>query len=344
MANEAELAATAQAIVADGKGVLAADESNPTIKKRFDTIGVESTEENRRAYRELLFTTVAAADHIGGVILYDETLRQSTAKGERFADLLARLGSIPGIKVDRGAKPLAGAPGEKVTEGLDGLRERLSEYHALGARFTKWRAVIDVSDSLPSAYGMHANAHALARYAALSQEVGLVPIVEPEIMVMVGDHSIERSAQVTEATLEAVFHQLALQRVSLEGMLLKPNMVLPGDDCSQRAVVAEVAERTVTALKRTVPGAVPGVVFLSGGQTETQATEHLNAMNAAGDLPWRLSFSYGRALQASALAAWSGQSKNVELAQRTYAHRAKMNSLAATGKYSDETEAELRTA
>ena len=283
-----ELASIAAALVAPGKGILAADESSGTIKKRFDSIGVESTEENRRGYRDLLFTTEGAADHISGVILYDETIRQSLGGRDAVPGKLAEQGIIPGIKVDKGAKPLANAPGETVTEGLDGLRERLAEYHALGARFTKWRAVITIGDGIPSEYCVWTNAHALARYAALSQEAGLVPIVEPEVL-MDGDHTIERSFDVTSRTLHAVFTELRDQRVHLEGMLLKPNMVLSGYACATQAGVEEVAAETLRCFERHVPAAVPGIVFLSGGQSDEDATAHLNAMNAPGPHPWELS-------------------------------------------------------
>jgi fructose-bisphosphate aldolase class I len=332
------LAEIARQIVAPQKGVLAADESSPTIKKRFDSIGVESTEENRRFYRQLLFTSAGAAPYIGGVILFDETLRQSTDDGTRFAELLAAQGSVPGIKVDKGAKPLAGCPGEKVTEGLDGLRERLAEYHELGARFTKWRAVITIGDGIPSRACIEANAHALARYAALSQEAGLVPIVEPEVL-MNGPHTIERCAEVTEATLAEVYHQLHVQRVELEGTLLKPNMVVSGDECPEQADVETTADWTLKVLYRTVPAAVPGIVFLSGGLSEVRATQNLNAMNRRGPHPWQVSFSYGRALQASALQAWGGDADNAEAAQAAFAHRARCNGLARTGDYSAEAEA-----
>ncbi len=330
--SEHDLATTARAMVATGKGVLAADESTGTIQKRLDSIQVPSTADNRRAYRELLFTTDGAAEHISGIILFDETLRQSSSQGVPFPKLLADQGILPGIKVDKGAKALSGAPGETVTEGLDGLRERLAEYAELGARFTKWRAVIDIDASLPSRYGLAANAHALARYAALSQEAGLVPIVEPEVL-MDGAHDIARCAEVTEAALNIVYDELYLQRVLLEGTILKPNMVIAGKASANQAGVEEVAARTVEVLKRGVPGAVPGICFLSGGQSEEEATAHLNAMNAIGDLPWELSFSYGRALQASALKAWGGEVSQVADAQAVYLHRARMNGLARTGAY-----------
>src|SRR5262245_33888162 len=332
-----DLEQTARALVAPGKGILAADESSGTIKKRFDSIGVESTEDTRRAYRDLLFTTEGAADHISGVILYDETIRQSCQDGTPFTKVLEAQGISPGIKVGLGAKDLAHAPGEKVTEGLDGLRERCAEYVDLGARFAKWRAVITIGDGIPSEYCLWTNAHALARYAALSQEAGLVPIVEPEVL-MDGDHSIETSFDVTSRTLHAVFTELRDQRVHFEQMLLKPNMVLSGYDASERAGIQEVAELTIRCFRRHVPAAVPGIVFLSGGQTDEDATAHLNAMNAMGPHPWELSFSYGRALQAPALKAWVGDAANVASGQAAYLHRAKMNGLARSGSYSPELE------
>jgi fructose-bisphosphate aldolase class I len=338
-----ELQEIARAIVAEGKGILAADESDGTIKKRFDSIGAESTEENRRAYRDLLFTTEGVEDYISGVILYDETIRQKSADGTPFPQLLESKGIIPGIKVDKGAKPLALAQGETITEGLDGLRDRLAEYRDLGARFTKWRAVISIGKEIPSEYCIWTNAHALARYAALSQEAGLVPIVEPEVL-MDGDHTIERSFEVTSRTLHAVFTELRDQRVQPEGILLKPNMVLSGYECSEQASDEEVAEETLRCFRRHVPAAVPGVVFLSGGQSDEQATARLSAMNARGPHPWQLSFSYGRALQAPALKAWLGKEENVEAAQRAYYHRAKMNSAARTGMYAPEMEREAVTA
>ena len=332
-----ELETTATALVAPGKGILAADESSGTIKKRFDTIGVESTEDNRRAYRGMLFSTEGAAEHVSGVILYDETIRQSDDEGTAFPEVLARQGIIPGIKVDAGAKDLANAPGEKVTEGLDGLRERLAEYRELGARFTKWRAVITIGAGIPSEYCIWTNAHALARFAALSQEAGLVPIVEPEVL-MDGDHTIERSFDVTSRTLHATFTELRDQRVHFEGMLLKPNMVLPGYDCPTQASADEVATETLRCFRRHVPAAVPGIVFLSGGQSDEAATAHLNAMNAMGGGPWELSFSYGRALQAAPLKAWGGDPANLEAAQAAYLHRARMNGLARSGSYSAKLE------
>ena len=336
-----DLGLIAKSLVAPSKGILAADESTGTIEKRLSSIDVPSTEDNRRAYRELLFTATAAAAYIGGVILYDETLRQSASDGTRFPELLKQQGIVPGIKVDSGAKALAGAEGEKVTEGLDGLRERLAEYHALGARFTKWRAVITIGEGIPSEYCIDTNAHALARYAALSQEGGLVPIVEPEVL-MDGEHNLERCREVTEATLSQVFRALFDQRVILEHMLLKPNMVIAGSECSQQANIEAVADATVASLRRTVPAAVPGVVFLSGGQTEEQATTHLNAMNERHpELPWQLSFSYGRALQASALEAWRGDPANLAAAQAAYEHRARLNGAARSGSYSASMESEL---
>jgi fructose-bisphosphate aldolase class I len=333
---------TAHAIVAEGKGILAADESDGTIKKRFDSIGVESTEDKRRAYRELLFTTDRVEEYISGVILFDETIRQQSSDGTPFPTVLESKGIIPGIKVDKGAKPLALADGETVTEGLDGLRGRLDEYRELGARFTKWRAVITIGKGIPSEYCLWTNAHALARYAALSQEAGLVPIVEPEVL-MDGDHTIERSFEVTSRTLHAVFTELRDQRVHPEGILLKPNMVLSGYEASDQASHEEVATETIRCFKRHVPAAVPGVVFLSGGQSDEDATANLNAMNAIGPHPWQLSFSYGRALQAAALKAWGGKDENVEAAQRAYYHRAKMNSAARTGMYAPEMEREAVT-
>jgi fructose-bisphosphate aldolase class I len=332
-----DIVANAARMVAPGKGILAADESTGTIKNRLDSINVPCTKDNRRDYRQLLFTTPGAGDYISGVILFDETLRQSGADGVPFPKLLWDNGILPGIKVDAGAKALAGSPGEKVTEGLDGLRERLDEYVQLGAAFTKWRAVIDIGSGIPSRSCLEANAHALARYAALSQEAGLVPIVEPEVL-MDGDHDMERCREVTEAALQLTFRELFNQNVLLEGMVLKPNMVLPGKKYSCQNSVQEVAEMTVKVLRRQVPGAVPGIAFLSGGQSEEEATAHLNAMNMLGPLPWELSFSYGRALQASALQAWRGNADNVPAAQAALAHRAKMNSLARSGDYQGKME------
>ncbi|NOX68376.1 MAG: fructose-bisphosphate aldolase class I [Gammaproteobacteria bacterium] len=330
--NVNELNAVAKAMVGNGKGILAADESTPTITKRFDTIDTESTEENRRRYREMLFTTPGAADHIGGVILFDETIRQSTGEGVAFPDYLNNLGMIAGIKVDTGAKPLAGFPGETITEGLDGLRDRLAEYYSLGARFAKWRAVINIGTDIPSDFCIEANAHALARYAALCQEANIVPIVEPEVL-MDGDHSIERCEEVTSAALAALFEALAAHRVALEGIILKPNMVISGTDAANRAGPADVAEATLRCLKAQVPAEVPGIAFLSGGQSAEEATEHLGLMNQAGDLPWELSFSYGRALQAPALDAWRGKEENFTAGQNALAKRAKLNSLAHLGQY-----------
>jgi fructose-bisphosphate aldolase class I len=332
-----DLRSIAEGMVAPGHGILAADESTPTIKKRFDSIKLESTEENRRSYRDLLFSTKGVEEFVSGVIMFDETMRQKSKDGTPFPDLLSRVGVIPGIKVDHGAKPLAGFPGEKITEGLDGLRDRLAEYRELGAKFTKWRAVITIGDGLPTGFAIDANAHALARYAALSQDTGLVPIVEPEVL-MDGNHTIERCEQVTEITLNHVFFHLAAHRVALEEMILKPNMVIAAKDCPQQAGVKEVAEATIRCLKRSVPAAVPGIVFLSGGQSSVAATQHLNAMNAAGDHPWQLSFSYGRALQEEALRAWEGNAANIAAAQKAYYHRAQCVSAARYGKYNDAME------
>jgi fructose-bisphosphate aldolase, class I len=337
------LAETARALVAPGKGILAADESPPTIEKRFQKINVESTEDNRRAYREMLFTTAGIGDHISGVILYDETIRQKAADGTPFPKILERAGVIPGIKVDKGAKPIAGAPDEKVTEGLDGLRDRLAEYVDLGARFTKWRAVIEIGENIPSYLCIHANAHALARFAALSQEAGLVPIVEPEVL-MDGEHTIERCYETTSWMLKETFQELFYQRVELEGMLLKPNMVLSGKESSEQAGVEEVAQATIRCLREAVPAAVPGIVFLSGGQSAEVATAHLNAMNTMGEHPWQLSFSFARALQGPALETWRGDEGNVQAAQEIFAHRARMNSAARSGSYSEELERELAIA
>jgi fructose-bisphosphate aldolase class I len=334
-----ELESAARALVAEGKGILAADESDGTIEKRFDSIGVESTEETRRAYRDLLFTTDGAEEFISGVILFDETIRQSSADGTPFPKLLESKGIIPGIKVDKGAKPLALAPGETITEGLDGLRARLEEYRSLGARFAKWRATYSIAADKPSEYCVWTNAHALGRYAALCEEAGLVPIVEPEVL-MDGTHTLEESAKATGRVLQAVYVELHDQRVDFRGTLLKPNMVLSGYDAPNRAGVDEVADATLDVLYRHVPAAVPGIVFLSGGQTDEDATAHLNAMNKRGPHPWQLSFSYGRALQAPALKAWAGKAENVEAAQRAFYHRAKMNSAARTGMYAPEMERE----
>jgi fructose-bisphosphate aldolase class I len=338
-----DLHATATALVADGKGILAADESDGTIKKRFDSIGVESTEENRRGYRELLFTTEGAEEFISGVILFDETIRQSASDGTPFAELLASKGIVPGIKVDKGAKPLALADDETITEGLDGLRARLGEYRELGARFAKWRATYSIDDRRPSEYCVWTNANALARYAALCQEAGLVPIVEPEVL-QDGTHTIEQSARATGRVLQAVYTELHDQRIDLRGTLLKPNMVLSGYEASDRADADAVAEATLDLFYRHVPAAVPGIVFLSGGQSDEDATAHLNAMNRRGPHPWQLSFSYGRALQAPALKAWGGSPESVEAGQRAFYHRAKMNGAARTGMYAPEMEREAVTA
>jgi len=334
MANE--LNDTARAIVAEHKGVLAADESTGTIKKRFDSIAVESTEESRRAYRQLLFTAAGMEDAIGGVILYDETIRQSADDGTPFPEVLSGKGVIPGIKVDTGAHDLAGFPGEKVTEGLDGLRARLEEYRGLGARFAKWRAVITIGDGIPTVACIRANAHALARYAALCQQAGIVPIVEPEVL-MDADNTIERCFEVTSRTLKWTFHELGVQGVDLTGTLLKPNMVISGKGCAEQAPASEIAELTIRCFLTHVPAAIPGIVFLSGGQSEVEATENLNAINRVGG-PWPLSFSYGRALQQSALHAWVGDASNVEAAQEAFVHRARMNALAAAGDWNAELE------
>ncbi len=329
----AQLETTAQAIVAGGKGILAADESTGTIKKRFDSIGAQCTEDNRRDYRELLFrSTGAMSKYISGVILYDETLRQNAKDGTPISKIISDTGALPGIKVDTGAKDLAGCPGEKVTEGLDGLRERFAEYYDLGARFAKWRAVITIGDGIPSRTCIAANAHALARYAALAQEASIVPIVEPEV-IMDGPHDIARCFEVTEAALRALYDELYAQGIHLEGTILKPNMVLSGTTCATQAGVEEVAEQTVKCLKRAVPSAMPGICFLSGGQSDEDATAHLSAMNAMYDTPWQLSFSYGRALQAAALKAWGGSAENEAATQVAFSHRAKMNSLAALGEW-----------
>ncbi len=331
--TKATLEQTAEALVADGKGILAADESTGTIKKRFDSIGTASTEENRRDYRHMLFSTPGAGDHISGVILFDETIRQKAADGTPLVDIIKDAGMIPGIKVDTGAKPLAGFPDETVTEGLDGLRDRLAEYVSLGARFAKWRGVYRIGEDMPSAACITANAHALARYAALAQEAGLVPIVEPEVL-MDGDHDIEVCDLVTEEVLRSVFNELAVQEVVLEGTLLKPNMVIAGQDCPEQAGVEEVAALTLRCLKRAVPAAIPGIVFLSGGQSDEDATLHLNAMNKmAGTVPWKLSFSYGRALQAAPLKAWGGEPGNLPAAQAAFMERAKANGAATLGSY-----------
>jgi fructose-bisphosphate aldolase class I len=331
------LQATARAMVADGKGILAADESTKTMTKRLEAVGAESTADSRLRFRELLVTTASAAEHISGVILYDETLRQLSSDGEPFAAMLTSRGMIPGIKVDTGCKPLAGAPGETVTEGLDGLRERLAAYNTAGARFAKWRAVITIGDGIPSSYCIATNAHALGRYAALCQEAGIVPIVEPEVL-MDGTHSIAVSERVTADVLRAVFAELLDQRVELEGIVLKPNMVLAGYSCPHQASVEEVAERTVALLRRVVPAAVPGIAFLSGGQSDELASAHLSAMNALGAAPWELSFSYGRALQATPLRIWAGEECNAAAAQAAFAHRARCNGAARVGRYTAELE------
>lgn len=337
--------AVARGIVAGGKGILAADESTGTIERRFSGIKVQSTEENRRAYREMLFTTKGLGQYISGVILYDETIRQKASDGAPFVDALNKAGIIPGIKVDTGAKDLALCPGEKVTEGLDNLAKRCAEYVKLGARFAKWRAVIEIGPDIPSSTCIAASAHALGRYAAICQEAGLVPIVEPEVL-MDGFHIIHRCEEITEWTLNAVYEALYVNRVTLEHSVLKPSMVVSGKDCPEQAGVEEVAERTVRVLKRCVPAAVAGIVFLSGGQSDELATEHLNAMNRTykGQLPWPLSFSYGRALQQPALKAWQGSSANVATAQAALLHRARMNSLACGGNYSSDLERQPRAA
>ena len=328
---------TARALVAPGKGVLAADESTPTMAKRLSAIGVESTEERRRTFRQLLFTTEGLGDAISGVILFDETIRQRADDGTPFVEVLQHAGVIPGIKVDRGTTPLPGFADEVVTEGLDGLRSRLAEYADLGARFAKWRAVIRIGDGRPTPTCVETNALGLARYAALSQEAGLVPIVEPEVL-MDGAHGIERCAEVTAATLRTVYEQLARHRVVLEATLLKPNMVLPGKDCPVQAEPEHVAEATIGVLRRTVPAAVPGIVFLSGGQSDLQATQHLDAINRRAPQPWELSFSYGRALQAPVLHAWAGDDGHVHAAQAALRHRAGMNGAARRGDYRPELE------
>lgn len=335
--NFAAMEAVAQELVAPGKGILAADESGPTIAKRFQAVGVESTGLSRRAYREMLFTTPGLNAFISGVILYDETIRQSEADGTRFVAGLGKHGIIPGIKVDGGAKPLAGFPGEKITEGLDGLRERLAEYAGLGAKFTKWRAVLGVGEAVPTRTGMDANAHALARFAALSQEAGLVPVVEPEVL-MDGPHSLHRHYEVTETMVRTLFQALADHRVHLEAVLLKVNMVLAGTTCPQQAGVTDVAEATWRCLQRAVPTGLPGVVFLSGGQTDVRATEHLNALNRIDHTPWEMSFSFGRALQGPALRAWAGKAENVARAQVALLRRARCNSAARFGQYAAEME------
>src|SRR5215207_11638948 len=334
--NLDQLNKTAEAMTKPGKGILAADESSSTIKKRFDAIGVESTADNRRDYRELLFrSTDAMRNYISGVILFDETIRQSAKDGTPLVRIIADTGAIPGIKVDAGAKPLPFSPGETVTEGLDGLRERLKDYHGLGARFAKWRAVTDIAERKPSYAAILANAHALARYAALCQEANIVPIVEPEVL-MDGDHSIERCEEVTSNTLASVFQQLYSHRIHLEGMILKPNMVISGKKNTARAGRQQVAEATVRTLKRYVPSAVPGIAFLSGGQSAAEATEHLSLMNKVGSLPWELTFSYGRALQDEALKAWAGKPETFAAGQKAFIRRAKFNGLARSGSYSSK--------
>ena len=336
--NLAELHKVAEALTAPGKGILAADESTGTIKRRFDSIGVESTADTRRDYRELLFrSTDAMSKYISGVILYDETIRQKARDNTPLVKLIADAGSIPGIKVDKGTKPLPFCPGEVITEGLDGLRERLAEYRGLGAKFAKWRAVIDIGAGIPSYDCIRSNAHALARYAALCQEEDIVPIVEPEVL-MDGDHDIDRCQTITEWVLKTVYEDLYYARVQLEGTVLKHNMIVPGKKCAKRASVEEVAEKTVRVLKNCVPAAVPGIAFLSGGQSDEEATAHLDAINRIGGLPWRLTFSYGRALQAAPQKAWSGKSENTAAAQRAFSHRARMNGLATLGQWKADLE------
>ncbi len=337
--NLEELNKIAVKMVAPGKGILAADESSGTIKKRFDAIKVENTEENRRDYREFMFRTATAMkNHISGVILFDETIRQKAKDGSTLVSIIEAAGAIPGIKVDAGAKPLAGCPGETITEGLDGLRERFQEYYKLGARFAKWRAVIDIADGIPRHTAVTANTQALARYAALAQENGIVPIVEPEVL-MDGGHGIDKCEEVTEWVLKQLYSDLYIARVALEGTILKPNMIIAGKKCPTQNSVQEVASRTIKVLKRCVPPAVPGIAFLSGGQSDIDATAHLDAMNRIGGLPWGLTFSYGRALQAAPQKAWSGKSENVAAGQAAFAHRALMNSNAALGKWSKADEA-----
>jgi fructose-bisphosphate aldolase class I len=331
--EDKELERTAQALVADGKGILAADETVPTLTKRFAALKIESTADSRRAYREMFFTTPDIGTFISGVILQDETIRQKNSAGLPLPELLSKQGIFPGIKVDTGAKPLAGSPDEKVTEGLDGLRDRLHEYAAMGARFAKWRAVFSITDALPSRTCIGVNAHALARYAALCQEQGIVPIVEPEVL-MNGTHAIDRCEAVTGSVLHAVFDELYEQRVRLEGMLLKPNMVLSGQESRRQATVDEAAAATLRCLRRHVPPAIPGIVFLSGGQSDVLATTHLNAINKlAVQKPWKISFSYGRALQDAAMGAWHGEQQNLEAGQRAFYNRAKANGAAALGEY-----------
>jgi fructose-bisphosphate aldolase, class I len=336
--NLAELNKVAKAMVAPGKGILAADESSGTIKKRFDAIGVESTEDNRRDYRELLFRSVEAMrKNISGVILYDETIWQNAKDGTPLVKLIEQAGSIPGIKVDEGTQPLPGCPNELITVGLDKLADRLKKYYERGARFAKWRAVIDIGAGIPSYTAVRTNAHALARYAALCQAAQIVPIVEPEVL-MDGDHDIDRCCTVTEFVLKETFQELYYQKVALEGMVLKPNMAIAGKKSAKKSGVAEVAEKTVKLLKGCVPGAVPGIAFLSGGQSDEEATAHLDAMNKIGGLPWNLTFSYGRALQAAPQKAWSGKAENVAAAQRAFTHRAQMNGLASVGQWKSDLE------
>ena len=331
--NLSELNKVAEAMVAPGRGILAADESTGTIKKRFDSLGVESTADSRRDYREMLFrSTDAMSKYISGVILYDETIRQNAKDGTPLVKIIEKAGTLPGIKVDKGTKPLPFCAGELITEGLDGLGERLAEYRNLGAKFAKWRAVIDIGANIPSYDCIMTNAHALGRYAALCQQEGIVPIVEPEVL-MDGDHDADRCAMITEWVLKTVFEQLYYQRVALEGMVLKPNMIVPGKKSAKRASVEEVAEKTLKVLKACVPASVPGIAFLSGGQSDEEATAHLDAMNKMGPLPWRVSFSYGRALQAAPQKTWSGKSENVAAAQRAFGHRAMMNGLATLGQW-----------
>lgn len=336
-AGPAGLDATARTLVARGKGVLAADESVRTITKRFEALGIVSTSESRRAYREMLFTAPDLAAHVSGAIMYDETFHQSASDGTPFPRFLERHGILPGIKVDTGSKALAGAPGEEITEGLDGLRERIAEYAAFGARFAKWRAVLRIGEGMPTPGGRRANAHALARYASLCQEGALVPIVEPEVL-MDGDHTLERSFEETAAVLRTVFAELAEQRVRLEAMVLKPNMVVAGKSCPVQPSAEQVADLTLTCLRNTVPAAVPGIAFLSGGQGAEPATRHLDAMNRRGPHPWTLTFSFGRALQDPALAAWGGDAANVEKGRRALQHRCRCNGAACTGEYSPEME------
>jgi fructose-bisphosphate aldolase class I len=336
--NIEKLNGIANRMVAPGKGILAADESTASITKRFESIKLESTENNRRDYREMLFRSADAMRNcVSGVILFDETLRQKAADGTPLVDIIKAAGAVPGIKLDKGPKPIPFCPGETVTEGLDGLADRVAEYARLGAEFAKWRAVIDVNESIPSFNAIHANAHALARYAAICQAGGIVPMVEPEVL-MDGAHDIDRCAEATEWALKETFQQLYHARVALEGIILKPNMVIAGKKCPKQASRAEVAEKTLLVLKRCVPAAVPGIAFLSGGQSGEDATAHLHLMNAAGPLPWKLTFSYGRALQADALKAWGGRAENAAAGQRAFAHRARMNALAASGRWSQDAE------